>query len=65
MRKTWIYWQLTIFFMTLALGMLLYGYVYQGEPILGLIGLFLLLVGIVFFVLELKAWKAANKERRQ
>ena len=51
--------------MTLALGMLLYGYVYQGEPILGLIGLFLLLVGIVFFVLELKAWKAANKERRQ
>jgi len=60
-----MYWRLTIFFMTLALWMLLYGYVYQGEPILGLIGLFLLLVGIVFFVLELKAWKAANKERRQ
>jgi hypothetical protein len=54
---------LAVLFVIFAGWMLWYG-VYQGEPVLGLIGLFALLAGIVFFVLELKAWKAANKERR-
>ncbi len=55
MRKSQVYQRLTLFFGIPGVFLILYGYVFKREPILGLIGVFALLVAIVFYVLT---WKS-------
>ena len=55
MRKSQVYQQLTLFFWILGIFMIIYGYIFKREPILGLTGILALIVAIVFFVLR---WKS-------